>query len=71
MADITLFIDDAIHYFNIVLNTIDIAMLPDTNVNVLTKDENQVEDIKISKTDMLKVKVNAQIALSFIYMDKK
>ena len=62
-----LLMDESTYYFKTVLHIIDSAMLPDSNVEGITSSSTS----SIVKIDMLKVKINAQLALSFIYMEQR
>jgi len=59
-------LEESTYYFKIVLHIIDSAMLPDSNVEGTISTSSN-----IVKIDMLKVKINAQLALSFIYMEQR
>lgn len=61
-----LLMDESTYYFKTVLHIIDSAMLPDSNVEGISSSASS-----IVKIDMLKVKINAQLALSFIYMEQR
>lgn len=60
--------DESTYYFKTVLHIIDSAMLPDSNVEGISSSSSSSSIVKI---DMLKVKINAQLALSFIYMEQR